>query len=78
MKENYTIADSSVQRTEIGGHPALLAVGQYQQNGKEYGELLGWIFSENTRTHFVVQATAENLEALRGPFEAMLESAKIP
>lgn len=78
VKENYSIADSSVQRTEIGGHPALLAVGHYQQNGKEYGELLGWIFSENTRTHFVVQATAENLDALRGPFEAMLESAKIP
>ena len=62
---NYTIDSSSVQKTSIGGHPALIATGQYQRDGKNFGELLGWIFSENTRTHFVVQSTADDLSALR-------------
>jgi len=75
---NYTIDSSSVQKTSIGGHPALIATGQYQRDGKNFGELLGWIFSENTRTHFVVQSTADDLSALRTPFEQMLQSAKIP
>ena len=75
---NYTIDSSSVQRTSIAGHPALIATGQYQRDGKNFGELLGWIFSENTRTHFVVRSTAEDLSALRMPFEQMLQSAKIP
>lgn len=75
---NYTIADDTVRRTIIGGHPALLAVGHFERNGKQFGELLGWIFSENTRTHFVVQAAAENLESLDTPFNGWLESAKIP
>jgi hypothetical protein len=36
---NYTIDSSSVQRTSIAGHPALIATGQYQRDGKNFGEL---------------------------------------
>jgi hypothetical protein len=75
---NYTIDSSSVQKTSLAGNPALIATGQYQRDGKNFGELLGWIFSENTRTHFVVRSTAEDLSTLRPPFEQMLQSAKVP
>lgn len=75
---HYTIREDSVQRTAIAGNQAVLAIGEFQQEGKTYNELLAWIFTEHTMTHFVVRTRPENLAAVEQTFEQMLQSAKIP
>jgi len=75
---NYKIRDGSVQQTSIGGHPAVRAIGEWEQNGKSIAEFLVWIYTEHTRTHFVLRATAENLPALEAPLDQILQSASIP
>ncbi len=75
---NYKIRDGSVEQTFIGGHPAVRATGEWEQNGKSFAEYLTWIYTEHTRTLFVLRATAENLPSLEGTREEILQSAKIP
>jgi hypothetical protein len=75
---NYKIRDGSVEQTSIGGHPAVRAIGEWEQNGKSFAEFLTWIYTEHTRTHFVLRAAAENLPPLQAPLEQILQSAKIP
>jgi hypothetical protein len=75
---NYKIRDGSVEQTSIGGHPAVRAIGEWEQNGKSFAEFLTWIYTEHTRTHFVLRAAAENLPSLQAPLEQILQSAKIP
>lgn len=75
---NYRILAGSVQKTAIAGNQAMLALGEFQHDGKTYNELLAWIFTEHTRTHFVVRTLPENLAAVQETFEQMLQSATIP
>ncbi len=75
---NYKIRDGSVVNAYIGGHPAIQAIGEFQQGGKNFAELLAWIRSEHTRTYFMVRGTADNLPLLQPLFDQMLQSAKIP
>jgi hypothetical protein len=75
---NYKICDGSVEQTSIGGHKAVRAIGEWEQNGKSIAEFLVWIYTEHTRTHFVLRAAAENLPALAAPLDQILQSAKIP
>jgi hypothetical protein len=75
---NYKIRDGSVEQTNIGGHPAVRAIGEWEQNGKSFAEYLTWIDTEHTRTHFVLRATADNLPALEAPLDQILQSVKIP
>jgi hypothetical protein len=74
---NYKIRDGSVEQTTIGGHPAVRAIGEWEQNGKSIAEYLTWIYTEHTRTHFVLRATAENLPSLEASLDQILQSAKI-
>jgi hypothetical protein len=74
----YKIRDGSIEHTYIGGHPAIRAIGEYQRGGKNFAELLAWVFTEHSRTYFMLRAPAENLDDLQGPFDQMLQSAKIP
>lgn len=74
----YKIRDGSVEQTTIGGHPAVRAIGEWEANGKGIAEYLTWIYTEHTRTHFVLRATAENLPSLEAPLDQILQSAKIP
>jgi hypothetical protein len=75
---NYKIRDGSVEQSSIGGHPAVRAIGEWEQNGKSFAEYLTWIYTEHTRTHFVLRATAENLPSLEPVLDQILQSAKIP
>jgi hypothetical protein len=75
---NYKIRDGSVEQTSIGGHPAVRAIGEWEQNGKSVAEYLVWIYTEHTRTHYVLRATAENLPSLAVPLDQILQSANIP
>jgi hypothetical protein len=75
---NYKIRDGSVEQTSIGGHAAIRAIGEWEQNGKSIAEYLVWIYTEHTRTLFVLRATAENLPSLGAPLKQILQSAKIP
>jgi hypothetical protein len=75
---NYKIREGSEQQTNIGGHPAVRAIGEWTQNGKSFAEYLTWIDTEHTRTHFVLRATADNLPALEGPLDQILQSVRIP
>jgi hypothetical protein len=78
LAANYKIREGSQQKTLIGGHQALRAIGELEQNGKPFVELLAWIDTEQTRTFFVMKTAAENLGALQEPFEQMLQSTRIP
>ena len=75
---NYKIRDGSVEQTSIGGHPAVRAIGEWEQNGKSIAEYLTWIYTEHTRTHFVLRAAAENLPSLEATLDQILQSTKIP
>jgi hypothetical protein len=75
---NYKIREGSVEQTTLLGHPAVRAIGEWEQNGKSFAEYLTWIYTEHTRTHFVLRATAENLPSLQAPLEQILQSAQIP
>lgn len=75
----YRIREGSIDQTYINGHPTVRAIGEGTlRNGKTFAEYLAWIYTEHTRTYFTVRATADNLPALQAPFQAMIESAKIP
>jgi hypothetical protein len=56
---NYKIRDGSVEQTSIGGHQAVRAIGEWEQNGKSVAEYLVWIYTEHTRTHYVLRARGE-------------------
>ncbi len=75
---DYRIRDGSVEQTSIGGHPAVRAIGEWEQNGKSFAEYLTWIYTEHARTQFVLRATAENLPSLEASLDQILQSAKIP
>ncbi len=75
---NYKIRDGSVVKAYVGGHPAIQAIGEFRQAGKNLAELLAWIRSEHTWTYFMVRSTADNLPLLQPLFEQMVQSAKIP
>lgn len=75
---NYKIREGSVQQTDIGGHQAVRAIGEFTRGGKNFAELLAWIDTENTRTYFFLRAAAEDLAAVQGPFDELLRSARIP
>jgi hypothetical protein len=78
LAANYKIREGSEQKTLIAGHQAVRAIGELDQGGKQFNELLAWIDTEQTRTFFVVRTAPENLAALQAPFEQMLQSARIP
>jgi hypothetical protein len=78
LAANYKIREGSEQKTLIAGRQAVRAIGELDQGGKQFNELLAWIDTEQTRTFFVVRMTPENLAALQAPFEQMLQSARIP
>ncbi len=75
---NYKIREGSVDHTEIGGRQAIRAIGEFERNGKSFAELLAWVYSEHTRTYFMVRGAAENLPLLQASFDQVLQSAKIP
>jgi hypothetical protein len=75
---NYKIREGSVEHTEIGGRQAIRAIGEFERNGKSFAELLAWVYSDHTRTYFMVRGAAENLPLLQAAFDQMLQSAKIP
>lgn len=78
MQPNYKIRDGSLDQTYIGGHQAVRAVGEYERGGKSFAELLAWVYTEHTKTYFMLRAASEDLPELQAPFDEMLQSAKIP
>jgi hypothetical protein len=78
MQPNYKIRDGSIDQTYVGGHQTVRAIGEYERGGKSFAELLAWIFTEHTKTYFMLRATSDDLPELQAPFDQMLQSAKIP
>ena len=75
---DYKLRDGSVDKTYIGGHPAIRAVGDFELGDQKFSEALAWIVSEHTRTYFMVRGAAEDLPSLRASLDQILQSAKIP
>jgi hypothetical protein len=75
---NYKIREGSVDHTEIGGRQAIRAIGEFERNGKSFAELLAWVYTEHTRSYFMVRGAAEDLPLLQASFDRMMQSAKIP
>jgi hypothetical protein len=75
---NYKIRDGSVDKTYIGGHPAIRAIGDFELGDKKFSEALAWIITEHTRTYFMVRGAAENLPSLQASLDSMLQSLKVP
>jgi hypothetical protein len=78
MTPNYTVRESSVDQSSIGGHQAVRAIGDFTRGDKSFSELLAWIDTENTRTYFFLRSLAKDLPDVEAPFNQMLQSAKIP
>jgi len=78
MASNYKIRDGSIDKTYIGGHASIRAVGDFERGDKKFSEALGWIITEHTRTYFMVRGAAENLSSLKAALDQMLQSAVIP
>ncbi len=75
---DYKIRDGSVDKTYIGGHAAIRAIGDFELGGKKFSEALAWIVSEHTRTYFMVRGAAEDFPSLQASFDQMMQSLKIP
>jgi beta-lactamase regulating signal transducer with metallopeptidase domain len=75
---NYSIREGSVEQTLIGGNQAIRAIGVNEQGGQKLVELLTWIVTEHTRAFFFARTTEADYEAIRIPYEQLVESARIP
>jgi hypothetical protein len=88
MFAGYHLREGSVQRLTIGGHDAIVAIGEYTetfQNGefspyaqRAMAELMTWVYTENTHTFFFAPVPLQELERLRPNFDALVYSAIIP
>jgi hypothetical protein len=78
VEAGYQIREGSIDETFINGRQTIRAIGQFQRDGKHFAELLAWIYTEHTRTYFMVRALADDLADVQAPFDQMLQSAKIP
>jgi hypothetical protein len=75
---DYKIRDGSVDKTYIGGYPAIRAIGDFELGDKKFSEALAWIITEHTRTYFMVRGAAEELPSLHASLNQILQSANIP
>jgi hypothetical protein len=75
---NYTIRPESIDSTWIGGHQALRAIADYEEDGRQMSETLTWIFTEHTRAFFFARAETREMPALQTHFDQIIYSANIP
>lgn len=75
---DYKIREGSLDKTYVGGHPAIRAIGDFELGDKMFSEALAWIITEHTRTYFMVRGAAEDLPSIEASLNQVLESAKIP
>ncbi len=76
--EDFKIRSGSVEHTVINGRQALRAIGEYRQSGRPITELLVWVYTEHTRTYFLLRAQPSQVEELQPAFEQLIQSARIP
>lgn len=75
---DYHIRPGSRQRVTIGGHQAMVAIGDFTDPSGPMEEYLVWIYTEKTHTFFFSRVPAGQLARLTPQFDALLNSTVIP
>jgi hypothetical protein len=76
--EGYTYRPDSVQKTTIGGQPALSAVADYVRTGQRMVEYLTWVDGEKSRVLFVARIPASDLADFHVRFDSVIQSVVVP
>ncbi len=76
--QGYTFRADSVRQTTIGGKPALSAVANYVQAGRQMVEYITWIDGEKSRAVFSVRLPTSELPGFQSRFDAIVQSAMVP
>ena len=76
--QSYRFRPDSVQRTTIGGHPAISAVADYVSAGQQKVEYITWIDAPNCRVLFRVQVSATVFPAFQPRFDELIRSVAFP
>lgn len=78
--QRWQVRPDSVQRTDIGGHPALMALADYvsRPKGDPKVEYLAWIFTPQSRVIFSAATPPEQLTTFQPVFERIVRSATLP
>jgi hypothetical protein len=73
----YTIRKETVRQTSIGGLRAVQAIADFRESGKRMSETLTWIVSERATAVFFARADTDQLPALQGSFDELINSAVV-
>jgi len=76
--KGYTYRPDRVQKTTIGGQPALSAVADYVRAGRRMVEYLTWVDGEKSRALFVARIPASDLADFHVRFDSVIQSAVVP
>ena len=76
--QSYRFRPDSVQRTTIGGHPAIGAVADYVSAGQLKVEYITWIDAPNCRVLFSVQMPVGQFPAFQPLFDELIRSVVFP
>lgn len=74
----YRLRPDSIQRTIVNGHEAMVAIADYQIDGKAMSEYMTWIFSEQTHAFSFAHVATEDLEHFRPQFDSFIKSVSMP
>jgi hypothetical protein len=75
----WRVRDQSVRRASIGGHPALMAVADWQQhNGAARVEYLAWVFTPERRLFLFAYSSPSEEAAFQPVFDRIAQSATLP
>ena len=76
--QNYHVRLEDVQQRQIGGHQALVYVGDYLDRGEAMSEYMTNIYTSNTRVFFFGRIPTAELGILQARFDQLINAALIP
>ena len=76
--EGYKYRPDSLQRTTIGGKPALSVAADYTSAGQAMVECITWVDGETSRVAFTARMPAAAYPAFASRFDAIIQSAIVP
>jgi hypothetical protein len=76
--EGYRYRTESVQRSTIGGQPALSAVADYVRTGQQMVEYVTWVDGEKSRVLFTARVPKSELASFQARFDIVIQSAVVP
>lgn len=74
----WMVRPGTIQHRTIAGAPALTAVADYKEGGRDMVEYMTWIRSTANRAFFSARMSASELQVLQPVFDRIMMSSRIP